>query len=376
MSLRTSTVAVPGRTARRAETAERVKSGAAQRAYARKRTREQLLDGIELPERASSMAGRIPFVTAIIGLLGCGLALTLLLTTRAAEDSYQLGDARAVNRKLADERAALQREVAAADSAPELAARARELGMIPAKDPARLVLGPGGEVTVIGTPSPAQGAPAPPLNAPPTTTPNGPVPGHAQAQGERVVPVQPGLPSSSQAPAPAQAAQAPQGGAPQAGAPAAPQAPAVAPQPAVAVAPAPLATAPAEGTAPAPLAPAEGQAPAPAPADGQAPAPLAPADGPAPMAPANGRLPATAPEGQAPAPINGLVEGQPQVPAGGPAPAPAEAGPNPAEATAPAEQGLPADTPPPAPGVVPGPGGRPTGAPNETPRIVAPEDGR
>ncbi|WP_063920574.1 hypothetical protein, partial [Nocardia salmonicida] len=190
MSVRTSTVAVPSKTARRVEAAERVKSGAAERAYARKRTREQLLDGIELPEPSSTMAGRIPFVTAIIGLLGCGLALTLLLTTRAAEDSYQLGDARAVNRKLDDERAALQREVAAADSAPELAARARELGMIPAKDPARLVLGPDGEVTVIGNPTPAQGAPVPPLNGPPTTTPN-PAPGHAQAQGERVVPVQP-----------------------------------------------------------------------------------------------------------------------------------------------------------------------------------------
>ena len=66
MSVRTSTVAVPSKTARRVEAAERVKSGAAQRAYARKRTREQLLDGIELPERASTMAGRIPFVTAII----------------------------------------------------------------------------------------------------------------------------------------------------------------------------------------------------------------------------------------------------------------------------------------------------------------------
>ncbi|WP_280347081.1 hypothetical protein [Nocardia neocaledoniensis] len=342
MSLRTSTVAVPGRTARRAETAERVKSGAAQRAYARKRTREQLLDGIELPERASSMAGRIPFVTAIIGLLGCGLALTLLLTTRAAEDSYQLGDARAVNRKLADERAALQREVAAADSAPELAARARELGMIPAKDPARLVLGAGGEVTVIGTPSPAQGAPAPPLNAPPTTTPNGPAPGHAQAQGERVVPVQPGLPSSSQAPASAPASP---GGVPNGGAPVAPQAPAVAPQPAVAVAPAPLAPAPAEGTAP---------------VEGQAPAPLAPADGagPAPMAPANGRLPASS------APVDGQ------------APNPADGQPVTGDVAAPAEQGLPADTPPPAPGVAPGPAGRPTGAPSETPRIVAPEDGR
>ncbi|MGW5454900.1 hypothetical protein [Nocardia sp. NPDC003979] len=197
MSVRTSTVAVPGRTARRVQAAERVKSGAAQRAYARKRTRQQLLDGISLPDRSSTMAGRIPFVTAIIGLLGCGLALTLLLTTRAAEDSYLLGDMRADNRTLADERAALQREVAAADSAPELAARARELGMIPAKDPARLVIGPGGEVTVIGTPTPAQGAPAPPLNGPSTTTQN-PAPGH-QAQGERVVPVQPGTPATDPA---------------------------------------------------------------------------------------------------------------------------------------------------------------------------------
>ncbi|WP_410876487.1 hypothetical protein [Nocardia sp. A7] len=242
MSVRTSTIAVPGKTARRVQAAERVKSGAAERAYARKRTREQLLDGIDLPERDSTMAGRIPFVTAIIGLLGCGLALTLLLTTRAAEDSYQLGDARAVNRKLDDERAALQREVAAADSAPELASRARELGMIPAKDPARLVIGADGEVTVIGNPTPAQGAPVPPLNGPPTTTPNSPAPGHAQAQGERVVPVQPGAATAGPA--------APTGVAPNVLAspptPTAnsPQAPAVSPQPAAAAVPAPIAPAP------------------------------------------------------------------------------------------------------------------------------------
>lgn len=348
MSVRTSTVAVPGRTARRVEAAERVKSGAAQRAYARKRTREQLLDGIELPERGSTMAGRIPFVTAIIGLLGCGLALTLLLTTRAAEDSYQLGDARAVNRKLADERAALQREVAAADSAPELAARARELGMIPAKDPARLVLGPGGEVTVIGTPTPAQGAPVPPLNGPPTTTPN-PAPGHAQAQGERVVPVQPGASTAGPAapsgtPANVLAAPATQGGAPAAPAPAAPQGPAVAPQPAVAAAPAPLApvdAAPsADGQAPAP---AEGQVPAPA--EGPAPAPLAPVTVP-------DRVDVAAP----------VEQGAPVV-----------------EQSIPGEQGeppAPADTPPPAPGVAAGLPGRVAGPPSESPRIVAPEGGR
>ncbi|UGT72470.1 hypothetical protein LTT66_02445 [Nocardia gipuzkoensis] len=195
MSVRTRTVEAPGRVARRVQDAERVKSGAAQRAYARRRLRaESGSDTAFLPTvRRSAMAARIPFVTAIIALLGCGLALTLLLTTRAAEDSYQLGDARATNRRLADERAALQREVEAADSAPELAARARELGMIPAKDPARLLVGPDGSVTVIGKPAPAQGTPVPPLNASPsarpwgervvpvTTTPGAPVPGRPSA---------------------------------------------------------------------------------------------------------------------------------------------------------------------------------------------------
>ncbi|MFE3546715.1 hypothetical protein ACFXK0_27450 [Nocardia sp. NPDC059177] len=320
MSVRTSTVAVPGRTARRVEAAERVKSGAAQRAYARKRTRAQLLDGIELPERASTMAGRIPFVTAIIGLLGCGLALTLLLTTRAAEDSYQLGDARAVNRGLADERAALQREVAAADSAPELAARARELGMIPAKDPARLVIGPDGEITVVGTPSPAQGAPAPPLNGPPTTTPN-PAP-NAQALGERVVPVQPGAAAPSRAatnsvPAPA---------------------PAVAPQTTAPQTPA-SAEVPVENRAPeaqTPVVPVEGQAPV------QGQAPVAPVPS------------------QAPVPTPTLVPDRADV-----AVAPEGLGVPPA----------PVDTPSPTPGVAAAPPSPRPVAPGEAPQIVETEGG-
>ncbi|WP_446221637.1 hypothetical protein ACTWPB_17100 [Nocardia sp. IBHARD005] len=334
MSVRTSTVAVPSKTARRVEAAERVKSGAAQRAYARKRTREQLLDGIELPEPSSTMAGRIPFVTAIIGLLGCGLALTLLLTTRAAEDSYQLGDARTVNRTLADERAALQREVAAADSAPELAARARELGMIPAKDPARLVIGADGEVTVIGNPTPAQGAPVPPLNGPPTTTPNSPAPGHAQAQGERVVPVQPGAAAPSPAApnsAPANVLAAPV--TPTAPAVNSPQNPAVSSQPAAA--PAPLATAPIDAAAPAP-------------ADGGAPAPLAPV---------------TVPDR-----VDVAGQGEPLASADMPPLAPGAV----------ADPAIAADAPLPAPGAVaPAPGLRApaAGSPSEQPQVVESQDG-
>ncbi|MBJ8343213.1 hypothetical protein JGU72_00895 [Antrihabitans sp. YC2-6] len=117
-----------------------------------------------MPKRATSLAARIPFVATIIGLLSLGLALTLLLTTRAAEDSYQLSAAREQNQRLAQERAAMERDVQLADSAPELAAKARELGMIPAKDPARLVVALDGGVAVIGNPVPAEGAPAPLLN--------------------------------------------------------------------------------------------------------------------------------------------------------------------------------------------------------------------
>ncbi|MEU4313524.1 hypothetical protein [Nocardia sp. NPDC024068] len=171
------------RPARRVHDAERVKSGAAQRAYARRRQRAVIPPAASAPG-GSELTGRVPFVTAILAMFGCGLALTLVLTTRAAEDSYQLSDARETNRVLSDERAALEREVAAADSAPELATRARELGMIPAVDPARLVVAPDGTVTVIGEPAPAQGAPAPPLNAPPRTAPRS-----GADPGERVVPV-------------------------------------------------------------------------------------------------------------------------------------------------------------------------------------------
>ncbi|MBF6340258.1 hypothetical protein IU450_30855 [Nocardia abscessus] len=179
------------------------------------------------------MAARIPFVTAIIALLGCGLALTLLLTTRAAEDSYQLGDARATNRRLADERAALQREVEAADSAPELAARARELGMIPARDPARLLVGPDGSVTVIGKPTPAQGTPVPPLNASPSARP----------WGERVVPVT----TTPGAPAPGRPSTGPQN--PQVNAAPAPGSP-VPTSPAAVVPPSALPAPPAEAPQP------------------------------------------------------------------------------------------------------------------------------
>ncbi|MGW5754594.1 hypothetical protein [Nocardia rhamnosiphila] len=267
VSTRTET----GRPARRVHDAERVKSGAAQRAYARRRQRTGGPSGPAPAAPRSELAGRGPFVAAILAMFGCGLALTLVLTTRAAEDSYQLSDAREANRVLSDERAALQREVAAADSPPELATRARELGMIPATDPARLVVAADGTVTVVGEPKPAQGPPAPPLNGP-----RGGAPGSGADPGERIVPV-PALPrSDSAAPNPGGVLAAPGTD------------PTPAPQPGEGV-PAPAGTAPADGAVP---------AEAPAPADGTAPAGAsAPVEGDAPVeapAPAGDAAPAPA----------------------------------------------------------------------------------
>ncbi|WP_223273510.1 hypothetical protein [Nocardia cerradoensis] len=286
MSVRTR-VDAPQRTQRsaprRAHSADRVKSGAAQRAYARRRNRagERVLP--PLPGRAGSMmAGRLPFVAAILALLGCGLLATLVLTTHAAEDSYQLSDARRINRQLLDERAALQREVEAADSAPELANRARELGMIPAKDPARLLVAPDGSVTVVGKETPAEGAPVPPLNTTPAK-PGALPPKLAQAQGERLVPVTttPAPAPVQQNPAPTTAPQPPaqptQVPAPVQAAPAAPAAPPAGTQPAAQAAPAAPAAEPEPAAQAAPVAPA-GTQPA---AQTAPPAPVAPAAQPA-----------------------------------------------------------------------------------------------
>lgn len=145
------------------------RSTAAQRAYERRSQRAALRDAA--PDTRGHTTGtgrvttRIPFVATIIALLGVGMALTLLLTTRAAEDSYQLSSARAYNESLVQERAVLQRDVEAGNSAPVLAMQAAKLGMIPTDEVARIVVAEDGTVQVVGDPVPANGAPPAPLNS-------------------------------------------------------------------------------------------------------------------------------------------------------------------------------------------------------------------
>ncbi|WP_346090434.1 hypothetical protein, partial [Pseudonocardia benzenivorans] len=179
---------------------------AAQRAYARRDDRLRRVVGVRGPRTGAAPAGRAQFVLLVMVLLAAGLVATLWLSTAAAADSYRLQDAGTRTRDLTEQSEMLRKQVAALDAAPALAQRATQLGMVPADDPARLVVAADGSVTVVGTPAAAT-APAPP--PPPPAPPADP---NATA-------AQPGAAPAGQPPA-GQAAGDPAAGQPAAGQPA------------------------------------------------------------------------------------------------------------------------------------------------------------
>ncbi|MGW0036066.1 hypothetical protein [Gordonia sp. NPDC003376] len=100
---------------------------------------------------------RVPIVVPVLALLALGLGLSLWLSTKAAQDSYELGVARKENQSLTDQRDALKRAYESGSSAPQLSDKAAALGMVPAKNPARMVVGPDGRPRIVGDPTPATG---------------------------------------------------------------------------------------------------------------------------------------------------------------------------------------------------------------------------
>lgn len=160
------------------------------------------LAGVDLHPR--TLLAKVPFVVLVIGSLAIGLAITLWLSTDAAQRSYQLGSARALNDALLQQKEALERDVLEAESAPALADAARNLGMIPSRDTAHLVQDPAGNWVVVGQPKPAEGVPPPPLNSklPEEKPPAPPNPGERTEVPTRTQ-VAPPAPDSSSAHAPA-----------------------------------------------------------------------------------------------------------------------------------------------------------------------------
>jgi hypothetical protein len=154
-------------------TATRGRSAAVERAYQRRAQRTERAAGFGpavKTERKPGSASRATFVVLVMVLLVGGVVATLWFSTQATADAYRLEQAKKDTAALAVRVAQLQRQVAEQDSAPSLGGRALQLGMVPAGDPAHLVVGADGSVTMIGTPSVAKPPPPPPTTTPPATT--------------------------------------------------------------------------------------------------------------------------------------------------------------------------------------------------------------
>ena len=164
--------AMPARTITSTPARRPTRSAAVQRAYARRAQRAGRALAGDLQVEAG---GRARFVVLVMVLLGMALVTTLWLSTAAAADSYRLQDAQTQARDLSERAEDLGQRVATLETAPELARRARNLGMAPAGEPARLVVLPDGTVAVIGEPTPAT-APAPPTAPPAPPADAEPVP--------------------------------------------------------------------------------------------------------------------------------------------------------------------------------------------------------
>jgi cell division protein FtsB len=115
-----------------------------------------------VPQRRSS-APRAPFVTVVVLLLAGGLLGLLALNTVLAQDAFTLHALKKEQKALADTEQALEREVETLRTPRNLAARARELGMVQGGVPAFLRLPDG---AVLGAEVPAEAPETTPAPAP------------------------------------------------------------------------------------------------------------------------------------------------------------------------------------------------------------------
>lgn len=93
-----------------------------------------------------------------VGLLGLGLLVLLLLNISIGKGAYTLTALQTEQRRLAEQQQALAEQVEAVSAPHQLAERARRLGMVPAPNPAFVMLPDG---TVKGRPEVATAPPKP-----------------------------------------------------------------------------------------------------------------------------------------------------------------------------------------------------------------------
>jgi hypothetical protein len=101
---------------------------------------------------------RIPFAILVTGLIVGGLVLLLVLNTFSAANELRRHDLASRDASVAVQLEELQNEVADSAAPANLAAAALALGMVPAGNPAFLVIGSDGAVQVMGSAAPATAA--------------------------------------------------------------------------------------------------------------------------------------------------------------------------------------------------------------------------
>ena len=109
---------------------------------------------------------RVPFVVLVTGLIVGGLGLLLLLNTASAANEVRRHKLALSDDSIAAQVQQLQNDVAASAAPGNLAQAAAALGMVPAVNPAFLVIGRDGAVHVLGSAAAVTLTPPP---APPTT---------------------------------------------------------------------------------------------------------------------------------------------------------------------------------------------------------------
>lgn len=129
-----------------------------------RRPRRSAGAGVVVPPPVAATRRKIPFAVPIGVLILAALGVILFLSTRAAEDSYALELARQENQVLSDRRDELKRDFDAGDSAPELAAKAGAMGMVPAEGPAHLLIAADGTARLDGRLHDSTGDKVPALN--------------------------------------------------------------------------------------------------------------------------------------------------------------------------------------------------------------------
>jgi hypothetical protein len=103
---------------------------------------------------APKHASRAPFGVLVVGLVVGGMALLLALNTASAANELRRHDLAGRDASVAAAVQQLEIDVAASAAPGNLAKAAAALGMVPAGNPAFLVIGADGSVRVLGSPAP------------------------------------------------------------------------------------------------------------------------------------------------------------------------------------------------------------------------------